>query len=488
MAAKPNRAQPPKSIPSHNLAGPQLLLAVFCVLFGLFLGVCLLKFGNPPIMEKYVTKPTDIYEFLFASPWPIGWAYRMLILLALVGIASTLTLRKLNQREQPLLPKAESIDRAVKVHPAPTWLMVLPAIWLLWTFIAGTKSVDLNLTNLTLPHFTACVVCFYLGVFSLGRVHNLWPFWLGVLGGFLLVLAEGLQQHFGGLEETRRYFYAEVYPKMKQIPPEYFKKMTSDRIFSTMFYPNALAGALLLLLPPTLGLLFTCQRFTIAARSFLAGLIGLAALLCLYWSGSKGGWLLMLLLGLLFFLRLPVRRQLKLTLVSAVLVLGLAGFFARYLGFFQKGATSVSARFDYWRAAAQTAGTHPLFGTGPGTFSISYQKLKRPESEMSRLTHNDYLEQASDSGIPASLAYTGFVVSCLIWTLKNRALTADWRVFSLWLGTLGWALQSAVEFSLYLPALAWPAFAFLGYLTGVPKTDLERPITLSEPAAGRFLP
>jgi hypothetical protein len=34
----------------------------------------------------------------------------------------------------------------------------------------------------------------------------------------------------------------------------------------------------------------------------------------------------------------------------------------------------------------------------------------------------------------------------------------------LWLGTLGWALQSFVEFGLYLPALAWPAFAFLGCL------------------------
>ena len=37
----------------------QLLLRVFAGLFGGFLGLVLLKFGNPPIMEKWVTTPTN---------------------------------------------------------------------------------------------------------------------------------------------------------------------------------------------------------------------------------------------------------------------------------------------------------------------------------------------------------------------------------------------------------------------------------------------
>jgi hypothetical protein len=32
------------------------------------------------------------------------------------------------------------------------------------------------------------------------------------------------------------------------------------------------------------------------------------------------------------------------------------------------------------------------------------------------------------------------------------------------LGVLGWALQSLMEFSLYIPALSWSAFAFLGWM------------------------
>src|SRR5207237_8309870 len=98
---------------------------------------------------------------------------------------------------------------------------------------------------------------------------------------------------------------------------------------------------------------------------------------------------------------------------------GLAGFVWKSSGVVPKGATSVSARFDYWRAAIQTSKSHPLFGTGPGTFFIPYSAIKRPESEPSRLVHNDYLEQASDSGIVGLLAYTAFIVGGFVWTFKK---------------------------------------------------------------------
>ena len=156
-----------------------------------------------------------------------------------------------------------------------------------------------DLTRPTLKHFVACVLCFYLGYFSLSRVQRLWPFWLGLLGGFLLVLAVGWEQQFGGLKESRRWFFLYLYPQMKEVPPEYLKKISSDRIFATLFYPNTLAGVLLLLLPATLAAIWQLRRLlTAAARGFLMAVVGTAGLACLYWSGSKGGWLLMLLAGL----------------------------------------------------------------------------------------------------------------------------------------------------------------------------------------------
>ena len=84
----------------------------------------------------------------------------------------------------------------------------------MWQFVAGTQSVDAELTSSRLKHFAACVLCFYLGLFSLSRRRGS----LAVLGRgcsavLLLVLMVGWEQHFGGLQETRRYFYTYVYPR-----------------------------------------------------------------------------------------------------------------------------------------------------------------------------------------------------------------------------------------------------------------------------------
>lgn len=456
----------------------------FALGFGAFLGLALIKFGNPPIMEKWVTRPGDVYEFMLGSPWPISWAYGFLAVLGVAGLFAA----------------------KWKVG-VPRWLLAMPVAWLIWECVAAGWTVNAELTRFTLAHLFACVVCFYLGLFSLDNGRRM--VWLlpGLLCGFLIVIVVGWQQHFGGLEQSRRYFFLYIYPRLKEVPHDYLKKLSSTRIFSTLFYPNALAGATLLLLPALLEFLWQARkRFTQAARLFLVTAIGIGALGCLYWSGSKGGWLLMLALGLVWLLRLPFNPKLKQALLALLLVGGLAGFFFRYAGFFHKGATSVEARFDYWHAAVQTTVAHPLVGTGPGTFSTAYQRVKRPEWEMSRLVHNDYLEQASDSGLPGFVFYSAFILGTLLITapsfkrpgdatlspsraqgkstageskIQGRADSASVPAidqanggietpisFAIWLGILGWALQSTMEFGLYIPGLAWPAFAFLGALLG----------------------
>jgi hypothetical protein len=436
---------------------------LFAGLFGAFLGLGLLKFCNPPIMEKWTTVPADIWEMVFGGAWPSAWAYALLALLAVLGL---------------------SVARW-KVPPQP-WLLALPLAWLLWQCLAAAQGVDSKLAWATVKHFAACVVCFYLGYFALSRSSSLRPFWTILFCALFLVFVDGWYQHFGGLEETRRYFYLYELPKikeeMREVPPELLKRVNSTRVSSTLFYPNALAGAVLLLLPMALGVIGLARRmFTAGARTFLMVAFGIGGLGCLFWSGSKGGWLLVLILGLLALLQLRLPKAARTSLVCAVLVLGLGGFFLRYSGFFQKGATSVTARFDYWRAAAWITFENPVFGTGPGTFVIPYTRIKPPEAESSRLVHNDYLEQASDSGLPGCLFYTAFVAGVLYWTRPRRVEPSpiatkgepaapeaqrDWLRVWVWLGVLGWALQGFMEFGLYIPALAWPAFAFLGWLLG----------------------
>jgi O-antigen ligase len=480
MRPEPKTAPPPEG----------WLLRLFTALFGAFLGLALLKFGNPPISAPLASAPADIWEFFLLSSWPISWAYCLLGLVALLG----------------LITARWTIN-------APPWLIALPLVWLTWQFLAASQSLDPPASLRIVVHFSACVVCFYLGLFSLGRARSLALFWLGITLAFLFVLAIGCQQHFGGLAQTRRYFYAYIYPTLySPLPAEYYKRLNSTRIFSTLFYPNTFAGALLLLLPPVLASVAAVRRLTIPARAFLVAVIALGALACLSWSGSKAGWLLMLLLGIVALLRLPLGKNFRITLVTGVLFLGLIGFFWQFAAFLKRGAPSVSARLDYWQAAARITKAHPLLGSGPGTFGASYAAIKRPESEPARLTHNDYLEQASDSGLPGSIAYSVFILGALLWSAPNRrpslprhpappgsgGLAALWKLpgratgqtgtapsrspslaqdgpgFALWLGVLGWGLQGFFEFGLYVPALAWPAFTFIGWLLRKPSTTPGR--------------
>ncbi len=431
---------------------------IFSSLFGAFVGLALLKFSIPPVMgdspmvAEWVAPPTSGFEWLLGQ-WPVGIGYWLVGGLALLGVAVA--------RWQTNIPR---------------WLIAVPIAWLTWQCVAATQTVDADLSRATLKHFTVGVVCFYCGLFCLNRNQGAAFFMWPIVTAFVAMLVVGFGQHFGGLEETRQYFYTYELPKMKTVPPELFKRIASDRISATSFYPNSLAGAILLLLPPILA--WVCQarkQFTIGARALLGSLLAAGALGCLYWSGSKGGWLLALLAGLITLLHLKFSNRMKLIVVGVVLAAGLAGFGWKYAGFFQRGATSVVARFDYWRAAWDTAVAKPVLGNGPGTFSVVYAKVKRPESEMARLAHNDYLQQASDSGFPGLVIYAAFIIGVL--RVGYSRLNDDGFVlrFGVWLGLLVWAIQAFVEFPLYVPSVAWPAFAFAGWLMGTTGKRIDKP-------------
>ena len=83
---------------------------------------------------------------------------------------------------------------------------------------------------------------------------------------------------------------------------------------------------------------------------------------------------------------------------------------------------------------------------------------------MAQLVHNDYLEQFSDSGMLGGILYSALVLGSILCLPCFPVIRAEPERFAVWTGLLGWGLVSFVEFPLYIPALAWTAFALLGYL------------------------
>jgi len=326
--------------------------------------------------------------------------------------------------------------------------------------------VDSALTTRTLIQFFSVMAAFYLGFCAFSGTSDLRWFWRLSLGAFAIVLIVGFYQHFIGLEETRRYFRIYELPKYPNgPPPELLKKLASNRIYSTLFYPNTLAAVILLMTPVFLTKV-SAIRATPSARMALLAMAGIGAGSCLLWSGSKAGWLIVLGMVVIALTRLRSSIQLRLAIGTAICVLGLAGFLWRYSSYLERGATSASARADYWRAAIQAFAERPIYGYGPGTFMVTYKRLKSPDSEMTRLVHNDYLQQACDSGLPGFLTFFTFVAASL-WLLYRRSRSDPTR-FAIWLSLLGVSAHGMVEFNLYIPAVAWVQFLFFGWLWGRP--------------------
>lgn len=441
------------------------------VVAGVFLAFVLLKLGNPVILDHVAGAPEGWREILFET-WPAAWGYGVLAVVAAVG--------------------ALQWRRPVGV---PVWALALPVVWLAWQFLAAATTVDAALTRMVLPQFVATVVCFGLGL-SAGGSAGARRVWLGLLAGLLVVLGSGFRQQYGGLAASREFFYENEKSGWKDVPaeelarleasrllvrkpdgsftinPDLLPKLAKDRIMGTLVQPNALAGVVLLLLPGALLTVWGASgRLQNVTRGVLVGLVAYMGLACLYWSGSKAGWLIALVVGGVALLNLPLPKALKIGLVVAVAAGGLAGFAWKYQSYFAAGARSANARFDYWSVAGQTVLNRPLLGSGPGTFYAIYRQAKRPDAEMTRLVHNDYLQQASDSGVVGLLAFGGFIWASL--AALYRITRGDWTLFAVWLGLFGWALQSFVEFGLYLPALAWTAFFLFGWLWTAARNEFD---------------
>jgi hypothetical protein len=441
----------------------------FAAILGGLLGLSLVKFGNPVILDPHVHRPETLLEWVYQA-WPFAWA------LALVGLVLLLAPLVIITKGQ----NGSSFDPALR--KIPPFLCLLPLFWYVWQWIAAVDTVEPSLTWITLAHFTACVALFYIGWFCLSAVGNLTPFFWGLLGGFALVLMAGFDQRFGGLEATRQMLYEAA--DLDRYPPELIRRIASERIFGTLFYPNALAGVILLLAP--LLIWFVAQRTANRSnivRGTAVGLLGYGSVACLFWSQSKAGWLVAALLVFIALLQVPASRRIRWSCATAIVLVALVVFAVRFSDYFAHGAASASARVDYWEAAWQTIKDHPINGTGPGTFQIPYATLKRPESEMARLTHNDYLQQGSDGGLASMVMYTLFVFGSIV--VLYRRVRPDSLRFAVWLGLVGWALHSFVEFGLYIPAIAWPAFTLLGWLWAVslPSSAARQGEVIEQPIA-----
>ncbi len=328
--------------------------------------------------------------------------------------------------------------------------------------------------------FAAAVLLFYVGAWYVRDGAATAQIFGGLALATLFVCLLALRQHFGGLAEARA--YAALYVDPTRAPKGFLLRMTSNRVFGSLVYPNSLAGFLVVTFAPTLVWLWVRARSWDVRVKWLALVFaGGVMLFCLVLTGSRGGFLAfaVMTLGVFACWISNGRRRTALWLGGLVATLVAIFLLGQRVGFLHVGTTSVESRLDYWRGAVAIAKDHPWVGTGPGTFGSIYPKYKTALTEEAQVVHNNFLQMWSDSGVLAFVAYA------LLWIVAvrdsfrvARQRVGDAAAMAVCGALAGWTVHGLVDFDLYVPGVALPAFILLGTVQGlkeIPRTDSVTP-------------
>src|SRR5438034_7754251 len=114
--------------PPHRNTDANGVFRASAAMLGCFLGLALLKFGNPVILDHMIEPPTGFWEFLI-QPWPLRWGYALL-----GGIAVFVTVQWLVRRRSEFRdPRASTDDNVNGARRLfGRWLGWLPILWLSW--------------------------------------------------------------------------------------------------------------------------------------------------------------------------------------------------------------------------------------------------------------------------------------------------------------------------------------------------------------------
>jgi O-antigen ligase len=168
--------------------------------------------------------------------------------------------------------------------------------------------------------------------------------------------------------------------------------------------------------------------------------------------------------------------------IILVLWMGAGPALGRFGTISQEYASVDESRWSLWKDTARLIGGHPLLGSGLGTFPVAFTRVQSTFlGQFVNHAHNDYLELASDLGIPAAALFFGSTATLLARAARNAA---SWEVSferAMALGCLGSIaailLHSLADFNLYIPANALVFSLIVGLaasLSDVNSTVLRR--------------
>jgi|YNPBryantNP2012_1023418.scaffolds.fasta_scaffold16986_1 O-antigen ligase len=209
----------------------------------------------------------------------------------------------------------------------------------------------------------------------------------------------------------------------------------------------------------------------------------LPLLLCIYFTYSRGAWLLGLPAGLIFIAALRGRRGRILAAGALIAALGALAPILRTPRMASlltlEGGTNF-LRLVLWTGAARMIAAHPIFGVGLGNFVSQYPRYMLPEGGYEPVVyhpHNLLLDVWTSMGVPGLIALACLLVAFFRAGLDAyRRLAAERDLQALILGLLasmvGFLAHGLVDTGFRLTDLA---FVFMWTLGMLAAGDTDRP-------------
>jgi O-antigen ligase len=228
-----------------------------------------------------------------------------------------------------------------------------------------------------------------------------------------------------GLEQTNKIFRANLALLISAYVSIFyslfiyiFKATPGERVQGFMGHYMTQAGVMLLFSALALSLFI----FSHKKARYIWGLGFLLSILILILTSTRSAWIGMIIATsvILFFYKPKTLIFVPVT-AALILLLSPSEVKNRALSIFSTRNYSNAQRLEYLDAGLKIIKEYPIFGTGPNTVEMEFQKPEYGLSEEAKQNvhlHNNILQIGAERGIPTLLAWIAFLVWLLISLIK----------------------------------------------------------------------
>lgn len=363
-----------------------------------------------------------------------------------------------------LLNLVRDRQRQLAWSPVNRWIILYAAVYAAVVFTSVTPRGSLS-HGLLMVFFIGFAIVVENNVDTWRKAEDL-VLLLVVVGGIVSLL--GIGQYLMGVSGAAAWLDKDMFGD-------------ATRVYSTLQNPNVLAEYLLLIIPFGGAVLLSSRsRLRRLAALVCCGLMCICMILTL----SRGGWLGLLLAGVIFFVLLNPRLMLLIPFaLVALYFLMPASVVARFasIGDLKDGSTSY--RVSIWMGTIDMLKDgYWLCGVGPGTtaFNLVYPAYSYNTANAQH-SHNLFLQILCDGGICALAVFGAVIVSFCRCVCSALSKVKEFRSRCFLIASIsavgGFMVQSMTDYTFYNYRVALLFWVILGLgaafvrLAGKEKTE-----------------